>query len=77
VKKRLRQYGKYNNAIASIAFNCDGTKLGIGVSYIWDDGEEGSKKAERPAVFVRTLGDEVKVSAWFIRCYLTGLLTTL
>ena len=62
VKKRLRQYPKYNNAIPSIAFNCNGTKLAVGVSYTWDDGEEGAKAAERPAVFVRNLGDEVKVS---------------
>jgi cell cycle arrest protein BUB3 len=61
VKKRLRQYQKYKAAIPSIAFNCDGSRLAVGVSYTWDDGEEGLKNAERPAVFVRKVGDEVKV----------------
>ncbi|KAH7908032.1 WD40-repeat-containing domain protein [Hygrophoropsis aurantiaca] len=60
VKKRLRQYPKYTAPIPSIAFNCDGTRLAVGVSYTWDDGEEGAKSAERPAVFVRKTGDEVK-----------------
>ncbi|KIM84438.1 hypothetical protein PILCRDRAFT_6108 [Piloderma croceum F 1598] len=60
LKKRLRQYQKYKAAIPSVAFNCDGTRLAVGVSYTWDDGEEGLKNAERPAVFVRKVGDEVK-----------------
>jgi hypothetical protein len=33
----------------------------VGVSYTWDDGEKGLKNAERPAVFVKKVGDEVKV----------------
>jgi hypothetical protein len=61
LKKRLRLYQKYHSAVPSIAFNCDGTKLAIGVSYNWDEGEEGAKTAERPSVYVRTTGDEVKV----------------
>jgi cell cycle arrest protein BUB3 len=61
VKKRLRQYPKYSAAIPSIAFNCDGTRLAVGVGYTWDDGEEGAKTAERPAVWIRKTGDEVKV----------------
>ena len=61
VKKRLRQYPKLNNAVSSLAFNCDGTKLAISLSYTWDDGEAGLKTAERPLVVVRKLGDEVKV----------------
>ncbi|KAH7929920.1 WD40 repeat-like protein [Leucogyrophana mollusca] len=60
VKKRLRQYPKYAAPIPSIAFNCDGTRLAVGVSYTWDDGEEGAKSAERPTVFVKKTGDEVK-----------------
>jgi len=62
VKKRLRQYPKYTGPIPSVAFNCDGTRLAVGVSYTWDEGEEGAKNAERPAVWVRRTGDEVKVS---------------
>ena len=62
VKKRLRQYPRYQSAIPSIAFNCDGTKLAVGVSYTWDSGDEGAKTAERPSVSVRSLGEEIKVS---------------
>lgn len=60
-KKRLRQYTKYHSAVPSIAFNSDGTKLAVGVSYNWDEGSEGAKSAESPSVFVRDVGDEVKV----------------
>jgi cell cycle arrest protein BUB3 len=35
--------------------------LAVGVSYTWDEGEEGARNAERPAVFIRKVGDEVKV----------------
>lgn len=64
MKKRLRQYPKFNNPISSLAFNCDGTKLAIAVSYTWDEGETGMKTAERPMIAVRRLGDEVKVGGF-------------
>ncbi|EKM57701.1 uncharacterized protein PHACADRAFT_170913 [Phanerochaete carnosa HHB-10118-sp] len=64
LKKRLRQYPKYHSAVPSIAFNCDGTKLAVGVSYAWDEGEEGAKAAERPSVYIRNAGDEVKPKGW-------------
>ncbi|ETW77741.1 hypothetical protein HETIRDRAFT_435775 [Heterobasidion irregulare TC 32-1] len=64
VKKRLRQYPRYHSPISSIAFNCDGTKLATGVSYTWDSGEEGQKTAERPSVYIRSLGEEVKPKGW-------------
>ena len=41
-KKRLRQYPKYHAPVPSIAFNSDGTKLAVGVSYTWEEGEEGA-----------------------------------
>ncbi|THH13001.1 hypothetical protein EW146_g7170 [Bondarzewia mesenterica] len=66
VKKRLRQYPRYHSAIPSIAFNCDGTKLAVGVSYTWDSGEEGAKTADRPSVYVRTVGEEVKVRFFLV-----------
>ena len=74
VKKRLRQY-KYKTAIPSIAFNCDGTRLAVAVSYTWDEGEEGYKNAERPAVFVRKVGDEIKVC--FLSVLVVWLLTSI
>ncbi|KAH9923407.1 WD40 repeat-like protein [Epithele typhae] len=63
-KKRLRQYPKYNAPVPSVAFNCDGTKLAVGVSYTWEEGEEGAKTAGRPAVWIKTVGDEVKPKGW-------------
>lgn len=61
VKKRLRQYPKFNNPVSSIAFNSDGTKLAMGVCYTWDEGEAGLKTANQPMIVVRKLGEEVKV----------------
>ena len=62
VKKQCHQYPKYTGPIPSIAFNCNGTRFAVGVSYTWDKGEEGTKNAERPTVWVHRMGDEVKVS---------------
>jgi cell cycle arrest protein BUB3 len=61
VKKRLRQYTKYNAPVAALAFSADGSRLAIGASYTWDAGEEGARTAERPSLFIRELGEEVKV----------------
>ena len=62
-KKRLRQYSKYPAPVPSIAFNCDGSRLAVGVSYTGEEGEEGAKTAPRPAVMVKSVGEEVKVRA--------------
>ncbi|KAI9431487.1 WD40 repeat-like protein [Lactarius indigo] len=61
VKKRLRQYPRYTSPVAALAFSADGTRLAVGASYTWDEGEEGARSAERPALFVREPGEEVKV----------------
>lgn len=69
VKKRLKQHPKYPGPVASVAFNCDGTKLAIGVSYTWDEGEQGMKTQNIPPwVGIMTVGDEVKVIFSFIVC---------
>ena len=60
-KKRLRQFPKYHSPISSISFSHDGTRLAAAVCDVWDEGEEASKQAKRPSIFIRTLGDEVKV----------------
>jgi cell cycle arrest protein BUB3 len=60
-KKRLRQFPKYHSPVSSISFSHDGTKLAIAVCDVWDEGEEVSKQAKRPIIYIRTLGDEVKV----------------
>jgi len=59
-KKRLRQFPKYHSPVSSISFSHDGTKLAIAVCDVWDEGEEASKQAKRPSIFIRALGDEVK-----------------
>ena len=62
VKKRLRQYPKLPGPVAAVAFNCDGTKIAVGVSYTWDEGEKGLKtNAVAPWLGVRIVGEEVKV----------------
>lgn len=62
VKKRLKQYPKYPGPVASVAFNCDGTKIAVGVSYTWDEGEKGMKAQNvTPWIGVKRVGDEVKV----------------
>jgi len=60
-KKRLRQFPKYHSPVSSISFSHDGSKLAIAVCDAWDEGEEASKQAKRPSIFIRSLGDEVKV----------------
>jgi hypothetical protein len=48
--------------VAAVAFNYDGTKIAVGVSYTWDDGEKGFKtNAVAPWLGVRMVGEEVKV----------------
>ncbi|KAF8958904.1 WD40-repeat-containing domain protein [Flammula alnicola] len=65
VKKRLRQYPKFPGPVAAVAFNCDGTKMAVGISYTWDEGEAGWKASRvTPWVGVRKVGDEVKPKSW-------------
>jgi len=56
--------------VNDISFNTNGTRLAVGVSYGWEKGETASKLAEnaRVSVFVREIGDEVKVC--LLRCNL-------
>jgi cell cycle arrest protein BUB3 len=69
VKKRLKQYSKYPGPVAGVAFNCDGTKIAVGVSYTWDDGEQGMRTQNvTPWLGVKKVGDEVKVGFIIFRC---------
>ena len=64
MKKWLREYPRYGSPIVALAFSVDGARLAIGASYTWDAGKR-ARTAERPALFVRELGEEVKVrSVW-------------
>jgi hypothetical protein len=42
--------------------------MAVGVGYTRDDGEEAVKGAERPGVFMRKVGDEVKVCVFLSIC---------
>ncbi|KAJ6546983.1 WD40-repeat-containing domain protein [Mycena capillaripes] len=64
VKKRLRQYPKFNNAVGALAFNCDGTRLAVGVGYNWDMGEKGMHEKPGTEIGIRRLGEEVKPKNW-------------
>ncbi|KAL5483169.1 BUB3 [Sanghuangporus weigelae] len=60
-RKRLRQVGKYPEAINSLAFNCDGSRLAIAVSYNWDKGPAGLKAfgESSPKIWVQKVGDDL------------------
>ncbi|KAL0566907.1 mitotic spindle checkpoint protein Bub3 [Marasmius crinis-equi] len=77
IKKRLRQYPKYNNPVSSVAFNRDGGKMAVATCYTWDEGEAGAKwesnggkegggrkEREMPMVWVRKVGVEAKPKGW-------------
>lgn len=67
VKKRLRQYPKFPGGVAAVAFNCDGSRIAVGVSSTWDEGEAGFKaNSVIPWLGVRKIGDEVKVGFFLI-----------
>ncbi|KAI0297818.1 WD40 repeat-like protein [Multifurca ochricompacta] len=53
---RLRQFPRYNSSVWLAS--------GVGASYTWDAGEEGARTADRPVLFVRELGEEVKPKGW-------------
>ena len=62
VKKRLRQYPRFRGGVAAVAFNCDGSRIAVGVSCTWDEGEAGYKaNPVTPWLGVRKIGDEAKV----------------
>ena len=69
-KKRLKQLSKFHSAVPSVSFNCDGTKLAIGASYNWDEGADGAKRAERPSVYIKDVGSELKVRIYSFDCTL-------
>ena len=56
VKKRIPA------GVAAVALNCDGSRIAVGVSSTWDEGEEGFKAHPViPWLGVGKVGDEVKV----------------
>lgn len=73
-KKRLRQTPRYREAVSALAFNPSGTKLAVGIGYMWDEGEEGGKRS-RPGVVIRDVGNEVKVCCAHLVCRQSGLMS--
>ncbi|QRW05258.1 mitotic checkpoint protein BUB3,1 [Ceratobasidium sp. AG-Ba] len=61
-KKRLRQTPRYREAVSALAFNSSGSKIAVGVGYMWDEGEEGGKRS-RPGVIIRDVGSEIKAKS--------------
>ena len=60
--KKRRQYTKFPGPVAAVAFNCDGTKIAVRVSYTWDEGEKGlQSNPVAPWLGVRLVGEEFKV----------------
>ncbi|CAO3611058.1 unnamed protein product [Cunninghamella echinulata] len=53
-KKRLRQYSKFPEEIATLAFNSNGTQLAIGSSYTFDEGE---RPHYPDAIFIRNVDE--------------------
>jgi cell cycle arrest protein BUB3 len=39
----FRQYPKFPEDVAAVASNCDGSRIAVGVSSTWDEGEAGFK----------------------------------
>lgn len=78
VKKRLRQYPKFRGGVSAVAFNCDGSRIAVGVSSTWDEGETGYKADPViPWLGVRKVGDEVKVWGFFVLILLVTFLNSL
>ena len=53
-KKRLCQFRKYPTSIASLSFNCDGTKLAVASSYTFEEGEKDHPLDE---IFIRSISE--------------------
>ncbi|GAB0137233.1 hypothetical protein EsDP_00005509 [Epichloe bromicola] len=56
-KRRLKQYQKFPNSVASLDFSKDGKYLAIGVCPGFETGQEDYSGAGATAVFIRELGE--------------------
>ncbi|KAI5289723.1 hypothetical protein KEM54_003337 [Ascosphaera aggregata] len=54
-KRRIRQYQRYGNSVASLGYSCDGRFLAVGVCEGFEDGKE--IVGGNVAVYVRELGE--------------------
>ena len=53
-RKRIRQFPRYPDEIASLAFSHDGKRLAVASSYTFDEGE---RDHQPDAIFIKTLGE--------------------
>ncbi|RDL39825.1 uncharacterized protein BP5553_04165 [Venustampulla echinocandica] len=56
-KRRIRQYQKYPQSVAALAFSCDGNYLAIGVCPGFENGQEDYTGEGVTKVYVRELGE--------------------
>ncbi|KFA65190.1 hypothetical protein S40285_01510 [Stachybotrys chlorohalonatus IBT 40285] len=56
-KRRLKQYQKFPNNVAALAFSSDGKHLAVGVCPGFETGQEDYNGAGQTAVIIREIGD--------------------
>lgn len=56
-KRRLKQYQKFPNSVAALAFSNDGKYLAIGVCPGFETGQEDYNGEGQTSIFIRELGD--------------------
>lgn len=56
-KRRLKQYQKFSNSVAALAFSSDGKFLAIGVCPGFETGQEDYSGAGQTAILIRELGE--------------------
>jgi cell cycle arrest protein BUB3 len=56
-KRRLKQYQKFPNNVAALAFSCDGKYLAIGTCPGFETGQEDYTGAGQTAIVIRELGE--------------------
>ena len=56
-KRRLKQYQKFGNNVAALAFSQDGKYLAVGVCPGFETGQEDYTGAGQTTIYVRELGD--------------------
>ncbi|RSL63140.1 hypothetical protein CEP53_004522 [Fusarium sp. AF-6] len=56
-KRRLKQYQKFPNSVAALAFSSDGKYLAVGVCPGFETGQEDYNGAGQTAVLIRELGE--------------------
>ena len=56
-KRRIRQYPKYNNSVAALAFSSDGKNLAVGVCPGFETGQEEYSGEGQTKVYIRELSE--------------------